>query len=110
VNKITSIAISLALIVIAVNMTYSNVTAASPKSPANTEGKVLQVIGRAYVTFDGFGANTGFLVKDGDNFRVLHYDEGSVAANEMFQPKYVSVFQTRNGQVSWAPVSVEGFN
>ena len=90
-NKMFIIAV--ALVVIALNMTWTNFSNEA-KVPQKSESsvakeKVLQVVGRTTMTFDGIGATTGFLVKDGENLRIVHYDQGSHFANPLFQPKYL---------------------
>jgi len=109
-NKLTSAVIAVALIVIAVNMTYSNIPKTAEKAPADIEEKVLPVMGRVTFPFDGYGATVGFLVKDGDSYNILRYDEGSMADNDAFQPKYVTYAKFSNGKVAWNPVTVQKFN
>lgn len=109
-NRFTSAVIALALVVIAANMTYSNIPKTVEKSSASLEEKILPVIGRASITFDGLGVTTGFLVKDGEDLKIARYDAGSMAANENYQPKYLTMIKCSNGQTVYNPLHVDKFN
>lgn len=106
-NKSASFVIALASVVIALNMTYSNLHKTLQEPPENTGEKVLSVVGRAWTTFDGFGATMGFLVRDGENFKIVPYDSGSMADNPAFLPKYVSTVRYANGQTVVYPITVD---
>jgi hypothetical protein len=106
-NKTASFVIALASVVIALNMTYSNFHTADQKPPENMEERVLPVVGRAWTTFDGMGATVGFLVKDGENFKIVPYDSGSMADNPAFLPKYVTTVRYANGQTLVHAITVD---
>lgn len=108
-NRISATIIALALVVIALNMTYLNFETI-PESPKNVEEKVLPVIGRVSLVFDGLGTTVGFLVKDGENFKIATYDEGSMAANEAFQPKYMAMVKFTDGKIAYQPIVVDTFH
>jgi hypothetical protein len=79
-----------------------------PKTSQVTE-KVVPVIGRTTIVFDGLGASMGFLVEDEDGLRVLPYDSESMATNEDFEPEYLSVVTFDNGQTHYQPLVVNKF-
>lgn len=109
-NKFVSAVIAVALVVIAINMTHSNMSepAAQKTSLEMPKEKVMQVIGRICSDFTGItGGAVGFLATDGTNFKVLPYDERSMAANEAFRPKYVTTAEFENGKIAWSPITVE---
>jgi hypothetical protein len=88
---------------------YRDPSILKKKESVAIEEKVLPVIGRVTLVFDGQGATMGLLVKDGDDLKILHYDQSSSAANTDFQPKYVSYVKFTNGNVAWNPLTVEVF-
>jgi hypothetical protein len=109
--------ITIALIVIALNMTYSTIfgqksvtqSQSTVTQTAQTEDRVLPVVGRASINFDGLGSSVGFVVRDGENFRIVRYDKGSMMDNESFKPKYLTV--SGNGKnLVLDSVTVEAFN
>lgn len=102
---------AIAMVVIALNMTYSNMRSADPKpAPVTSEEKVLPVVGRVSVAFDGMGADIGFLVQDGPNLQVVRYDEGSMAANRAYQPKLLQVTKFSDGRVMMDSLQLEKFS
>lgn len=103
--------IAIALSVIALNMTFTNFIKGSGTPEASVrEEKVLPVIGRVTSTFDGFGVEIGFLVKDGQDLKVLRYDKGSIADNPAYQPKYLNVTKRSDGSILMDSLQVESFN
>ena len=113
-NKNSNIIITLALVVIAINMTYSNLR--TPASiPVKTEQvkaeqKVVRVLGRVSSVFDGFGTEVGFLVKDGDKLTIARYDKGSMADLPGYKPQFINVVTYANGQTVLDPITVDQFN
>jgi hypothetical protein len=114
--KILSFVATLALVVIAINLTYSNTVTighqavvSNTAAPAKAEERVFPVLGRVTVTFDGYGSAVGFAVKDGDSMRVLRYDLGSMAANSGFQPQYAMSTVGADGKTYWSYVLVDKF-
>lgn len=94
--------IAIALSVIALNMTYANFSKGPAKSvpvAADNEEKVLPVIGRVSIAFDGLGTEVGFLVQDGQNLKLIPFDQGSLASNPAYQPKYLKVTRFADGHV-----------
>lgn len=53
--------------------------------------EVVEVVGRYNQSFDGFSGSPGFLVKSQNGLKIIPYDSGSMADNEEFTPKYLSV-------------------
>lgn len=99
--------IALALIIIAGNMTYTNINSpAATTTSAESNEKVLPVVGRVWVTLDNL-ASAGFLLKDGNHLKIARYDAGSMAANDAFQPKYMTEVRHSNGQVTYNPIMVD---
>ncbi|MFZ4500525.1 MAG: hypothetical protein ACOYMZ_03485 [Minisyncoccia bacterium] len=87
--------IAVALLIIAGNLTYTNVTNNQLKTTdTSAREEVVEVVGRYTTVFDGLGKEIGFLVKSSKGMEIIHYDEGSMAANKGWEPKYL--------QVSWA--------
>jgi len=109
-NKLFDFVVSIALVVIAINMTYSNFPKTAEKQDQGIEEKVSPVIGRATFTFDGLGASVGFLIKEGDEYKIARYDQGSSAANDGYQPKFLTMVKLTNGKVVYNPLQVEKFN
>jgi hypothetical protein len=91
VMKIIGTVIAIALVVIATNLTIMNKTAHAPAPQAKVEERVVEVIGRVDTVFDGLGVDTGFLVRDGNKLSIVHYDQGSLAAQKGYEPKYLVV-------------------
>lgn len=108
-NRTTGIFSAIALAIIAVNMTISNMRqpAAVVPEPSKPEEKVVQVVGRVTSVFDGLGAETGFLVKDGNELRVVPCDPGSLMSQKGFQPEYLTVMKWTNGQTSLNALTVD---
>ena len=105
--------IALALIAIAINMTYMtySTTHKMVSRPSNIgEERIAQVIGRVTLPFDGLGVSLGFLVKDGDNLRIIRYDKGSMADISGFEPKFVRTTMLDNGQTVFDPIIIQPFN
>ena len=105
--------IAIALWVIALNMTYSNFNKGPVTSVpvvVDSEEKVLPVIGRVSVAFDGLGAEVGFLVQDGQNLKLLPFDQGSLASNPAYQPKYLKVTRFADGHVVMDSLQVAKIN
>jgi hypothetical protein len=109
-NKLFGFVVSVALVVIAINMTYSNFPKTVEKQDQGIEEKVYPVIGRVTFTLDGFGTSVGFLIKEGDEYKIARYDQGTMAANEGYQPKFLTMVKFGNGKVVYNPLQVEKFN
>lgn len=109
-NKFIGSIIALALLIIAGNMTYTNIPKPAEQPKVELVEKVLPVLGRVHVTFDGMGSTVGFLAQDGDQFKILHYGPGSNYDNADFKPKFVTYVEMSKGKVAWNPVTVEQFN
>jgi len=112
-KHISNVIGAIALVVIAGNMTFNNVRSAKETvtKPAPTT-KVVEVVGRAWHTFDGFGHIAGFLAKDGDNLVIVPYDKGSMASSPAWQPKFVTIYDHTGDGKSLVidPITVEPFN
>jgi len=100
--------IAVALVIIALNMTYSNFHKPAEKPSVELEQKVLPVIGRAWSTFDEFGISS-FLVKDGDELKLVPYEKAMVGNTEL-QPKFMTMVKFSNGKIAWSPLTVEPFH
>jgi hypothetical protein len=113
-KNISNAVIALALVVIAANMTYSNlrapVNAQIKGERVKAEQKVVRVVGRVSSVFDGFGTEVGFLVKDGDKLEIARYDKGSLADQAGWKPQYINVVTYADGQTVLDPITVEPFN
>ena len=113
-KNISNAVIALALIVIACNMTYSNlrtpVNVLAKVEQVKAEQKVVRVLGRVNSVFDGMGVEVGFLVKDGDKLAIVRYDQGSMAAQPGYKPEYVNVVTYADGRTDLDPITVELFN
>lgn len=108
-SKIASAVIAVTLVVVAANMTYSNFHEGVCE-PVKTEEKVLQVLGRVSSVFDGFSASVGFLVKDGENLKIVRYDDDSaVYRDEQYQPRYMHLVKWPNGKTLIDPITVDTF-
>ncbi|PJE74064.1 MAG: hypothetical protein COV01_03120 [Candidatus Taylorbacteria bacterium CG10_big_fil_rev_8_21_14_0_10_41_48] len=110
-KNIISSVIALALSVIAINMTYSNIhsTTTSIKNEVKMEQKVVRVVGRVTSVFDGLGADVGFLVKDGDKMSIARYDKGSMADMSDWRPEYVNMITFSDGRTVMDPITVQAF-
>jgi hypothetical protein len=105
-QKLANIVMAVSLAVIAVNMTVNNTSKPAPEPKKVTE-EIVPVLGRAYTEFDGIGiSDTGFLVKKGSEFKMLRYDEGSIAANPQYKPKYMKVINWGDGKETYVPLTV----
>lgn len=71
--------------------------------------KVLPVVGRVTIPFDGLGADVGFLVKDGEQYSVARYG-ALIPDTPGWEPKYITKVKYSNGQVSYAPLLVDSFD
>lgn len=98
---------ALAMSVIALNLSYSTLNHTAAPKPTTAVEKVLPVVGRA---FSGSDATTGFLVKDGNDYKIVRYDSGSVFSNEAFRPTHISEVTLPNGTVSYAAVAFMPFS
>jgi hypothetical protein len=111
-----NIVATIVLVVIAINLTYTNITNleasinASAKQEAKVENKVVKVLGRVSSVFDGLGAENGFLVKNGDKMEIIHCDQGSMASQPGWKPQYLNVVTFADGRTVMNPVTVETFN
>lgn len=89
--------IAVALVIIAGNLTYTTITNNHSESvEISAREEVVEVVGRYNVVFDGLGKEIGFLVKSSKGMEVIPYDEGSMAANKGWEPKYLQVYWTSN--------------
>ncbi|MDD4803947.1 MAG: hypothetical protein PHN69_02125 [Candidatus Pacebacteria bacterium] len=70
------------------------------------EEEIFPIIGRATLTTDGIGSTIGFVIKDGDRFKIARYDKGSSFDNENFQPKFLSRYKLPNGETQYQPFVV----
>ena len=113
-KNISSLFIALALIVIAINMTYSNLHTPNKvlvkSEQVKVEQRVVRVLGRVNSVFDGIGTEVGFLVKDGDKLSIAHYDKGSMADQPGYKPQYVNIVKFANGKTILDPITVDPFN
>lgn len=113
-KKNSNIIIALALIAIALNMTYTNfrmpVSVPSIDQQAKAAQKVVRVIGRATSVFDGLGSEIGFLVMDGDKMTIARYDAGSMASQPGYKPQYINVVTYADGRTELDPITVEPFS
>lgn len=97
---------SLALAVIAVNLTIMNMSrTATEPPPTKSKAKVVEVIGRVTPLFTGLDS-TGFLVRDGNELRVVRYDKGSMASQEAYKPSYLQVVEFTDGRLEMAPAPI----
>lgn len=69
------------------------------------EEEIFPVIGRATPTA-GIGSTVGFVIKDGDRFKIARYDKCSSFDNENFQPKFLSRYRLPNGEIQYQPFVV----
>ncbi len=70
------------------------------------EEEIFHVVGRVTLTTDGIGSTVGFVIKDGDRFKIARYDKGSSFDNESFQPKFLSRYKLANGEIQYQPFVV----
>ena len=70
------------------------------------EEEIFPVVGRATLTTDRVGSTVGFVIKDGDRFKIARYDKGSSFDNENFQPKFLSCYKLPNGGIQYQPFVV----
>ena len=101
---------TLSLIVIAVNLTIMTSKTLSPSTtakllPVETPDNVMEVISKVSVDFDGFGADVGYLVKDGNRLTVAHVGSGSML-DRMVAPKYLTKVMYSNGETHYWPLSL----
>lgn len=71
---------------------------------------VVQVIGRLAVPFDGLGAETEFLVTDGQKFMIVRYDDVPVIDQKGGGPKFLTLTTLSNGEIFVASLMVEPFH
>ncbi len=112
-KTICMIAIAGCLAVIAANMTMANYykfrdDSATNVKQASTKEDVLEVVGKYCAPYDGIGVVTGFLVKDGSSYQLVHYDEDSRFA-KADAPKFLLRLTWRDGKkgASYMPLSVQ---
>lgn len=101
----------IALVVIAANLTYSNLRL----DPApTTNSRIVEVVGRAHSNVHRYGGRHGFLVKDGDRFAVAYYDHlthsSNPAMNWDYKPKFLRLVKLEDGREVIGNLSVEPFN
>ena len=96
-KKILSI-IAVAVVVIAVNLTYTNFSQEKSVSPTELAKKVfaqeqvVKVVGKSFIQFDGLESEIGFLVETvNSGLQVIPIDEGSMAS-VMDSPPYLKVY------------------
>lgn len=91
--------IAIALVAIAANMTYQTLTSSGQQKEPHPFAKeeVVKVMGKYETQFDGFGAETGFLVQTNQGLTVVPFDEGSMAG-AMASPEYISVYWPKDAE------------
>jgi hypothetical protein len=99
-SRTCSIMMVAVLTVIAGNMTYSNLKQPAQEQVKQMDEKVLPVIGRLSMTFDGRGVDVGFLVRDGETLKIIRVDKGSMMDNKAFKPKYLTVCTHNDGSTT----------
>ncbi len=101
---------TIALAVIAINLIYSNIHQRDRQTQAMAvDSRVVEVMGRATVTIGGYNARPAFLIKDGDKFGLVDYDQGSVADQPGFKPEYLRIIKTGEGGSTLTPFTIERF-
>lgn len=116
----TKIITTLALVAIAINMTYSNFRTAAGNSsaiaiaeeqsrkPLEVEEKVLPVLGQAWVTFDGFGSKLGYMVKDGENLKIVRPNKVLAIETAEWKPRFFSKVNFK-GEETYMPIVLEQY-
>ena len=98
--------IALSLVVVAANMTVSNLNVIGDDGQATpVPEKVVEVIGKATLPFDGIGATVGYIVKDGTSYKIVRFDGGSMAA-QTASPEFLTVYEADNGEIYTQPILV----
>lgn len=96
-QKITNVVIAVALVVIAANSVLTSLKKQPESAPPQTEERVVQVLGRVSSVFDGMGVEIGFLVKDGDDLKIVKTWDLEGQAKE-FKPQYLRVTKMGGGE------------
>lgn len=72
------------------------------------EEEIFPVIGRATPTA-GIGSTVGFVIKDGDRFKIARYDNGSTFDNEGVQPRFLRRCKVSDKNIQYEPVWVREY-
>lgn len=108
-NRVTS----LALVIIAANLTFQSINQMDARksevdskttTPSTAVVKVIGKVNQRYAAM-GYGHDlTGFVVQDGEGFRLIRYDHGSMF-DAMPAPKMIAITDN-HGEKMYMPVTL----